>query len=166
MLQNFHLLIMGSHIKVQYSNLTVWGMMIYQGRDVIDGERIGQNWPGQIFLLFQIQHTKYFATESGEPWGLFSFVWPQSEDIDKQDGYQDRIFMRSQLFLLSDWPLSLVLSVYLISLQRVISDQTLQCGTNKSIFEDDHPLIFIGFFLLVSIFCIFSVNAAELEILI
>lgn len=161
MLQNFHLLIMGSHIKVRYSNLTVWGMMIYQGRDVIDGERIGQNWPGQIFLLFQIQHTKYFATESGELWGLFSFVWPQSEDIDKQDGYQDRIFI-----LLHDWPLSLVLSVYLISLQRVISDQTLQCGTNKSIFEDDHPLIFIGFFLLVSIFCISSVNAAELEILI
>ena len=105
MLQNFHLLIMGSYTKVQYSNLTVWWMMIYQGRDVIDGERMGQDWPGQIFLLFQIQHTKYFATESDELCGLFSFVWPQSEDIDKQDGYQDRIFMRSQLhILLHDWP--------------------------------------------------------------
>ena len=123
MLQNFHLLIMGSYIKVQYSNLTVWWMMIYQGRDVIDGERMGQDWPGQIFLLFQIQHTKYFATESDELCGLFSFVWPQSEDIDKQDGYPDRIFMRSQLcFIMIDLFLCLILFLYLISLQRVISD--------------------------------------------
>ena len=158
------LLIMGSYIKVHYSNLTVWGMMIHRSRDVIDGERIDQD---KYYYYFRYNTQNILLQRVMSCVGCFLLFDPNLKILINKMDIKTEFWWGVNL--VKSWLTSFSFWFFLFILypcrELFLIKHCNAAPINQSLKMIIHWFL-LDFFLLVSIFCISSINAAELGILI